>query len=210
MVYTHLTINIFDLTVLGIMLMSCLFACFRGIVREVLSLSAWIGAGLVTVYYFPTVAAKLQPHLKNQIVAAGIGTLGIYTLALIAFSMLNMIIMKFVKTGSDVGMLDNILGLAFGALRGAFILSLGYFLITIAMPNEKEYPDWLREAITRPALEKGAIMLAKIAPDYLKEISSLHKKDLKSPLRQFQDSDGTYSTHDSDRINNLIDKRDDQ
>ena len=42
MIETHL--NLFDATVLGILALSCLFAFFRGFVREILSLGAWIGA----------------------------------------------------------------------------------------------------------------------------------------------------------------------
>ena len=59
MIETHL--NILDASVIGIMVLSCLFAFFRGLVREVLSLSAWVGAGIVTLYYFPAVAEKLHP-----------------------------------------------------------------------------------------------------------------------------------------------------
>src|ERR1700690_316704 len=101
MIETHL--NLFDAIVIGIMLLSCLFAFFRGFVREVLSLGAWIGAAVVTLYYFPVVAEKLKPHFKTEAVAAGVATLGLYVVALIGFSILNMIILKYVKKGSDVG-----------------------------------------------------------------------------------------------------------
>ena len=172
-------LNIFDLVVAFIMFLSCLFAFFRGFVREILSLGAWIGAGLVTIYFFPTVAEKLQPQFKNQYVAAGVGTLGIYILALIGFSVMNRVITKFVKQGSDVGVLDNLLGLFFGAFRGAFMLSLGYLLIMFVLGNS-EKPEWMRTAATRPYVEKGAIMLAQAAPGYLHEIRGLQQGSLDS------------------------------
>jgi len=175
MVEAHV-INIFDAIVVGILLLSCIFAFYRGFVREVLSLSAWVGAGIVTLYYFPAVADKLHPYFKKQDAAAAIGALALFVVALIGFSVINTLIMKFLKKGTDVGMLDNLLGLAFGAVRGVFILSLGYFLLTIAIPDEKQYPQWLQKSTTRPYIEKGAIALAKAAPDYLREISSLQKK----------------------------------
>jgi membrane protein required for colicin V production len=168
-------LNIFDAAVLGIMLLSCLFAFFRGFVREMLSLGAWIGAAIVTIYYFPDMAEKLRPHFKSSIGAAGVGTLIIYSTALLGFSIVNTIILKFVRSGKEVGMLDNLLGLFFGAARGGLIISLAYFVITIALP-EKEYPDWLKNSVTRPYAEKGAIALAKVAPEYLREISTLQKQ----------------------------------
>ncbi len=168
-------LNLFDAGVIGVMLLSCLFAFFRGFVREVLSLGAWLGAAVVTFYYFPEVAAKLQPHFKSQIGATGVGTLAIYTVALIGFSIFNAVILKFVRSGKEVGMLDNLLGLFFGALRGAFLVSLAFFVLTMAM-QEDEYPDWVKKSLSRPYAEKGALMLAKVAPEYLREISHLQQK----------------------------------
>ncbi len=173
MIQTQL--SFFDASVVGILLLSCIFAFFRGFVREVLSLGAWIGAGLVTVYYFPQVSEALRPHFKKEIGAVGISTLGIYTVSLLCFSLINMVIMKFVKSGSDVGMLDNMLGLFFGAFRGVVIISLAFFLFTIAV-HEKDYPKWITESKTYPYVEKSATLLASVAPEYLREISTLHKK----------------------------------
>lgn len=173
MVEAHL--NLFDAVVLGIMGFSCLFAFFRGLVREILSLAAWVGAGIVTIYYFPTVADKLAPHFRNATLSAGIATVALYFGSLAMFGLINMILIRSIKSGEAGGTLDNILGLGFGALRGALIVSLGFFLLTIAMPD-KEYPKWVAQAATRPYVEKGAVMLAKAAPDYLREISSLQQR----------------------------------
>ena len=173
MIETHM--NIFDVVVIAIMVLSCIFAFFRGFVREVLSLGAWVGAAVITIYYFPDATEMLKPHFKSAVGAAGVATLGIYTITLIGFSMINLLIMKFVKSGNDVGMLDNMMGFIFGVVRGGFIVSLGYFMITIALP-EKEYPDWLKHSYTRPYVEMGAIKIAKAAPPYLREISTLQKR----------------------------------
>lgn len=168
-------LNLFDAAVICVMLLSCLFAFFRGFVREVLSLGAWIGAALVTVYYFPDMARILKPYFKSSVGATGVGTLAIYTVALIGFSLFNALILRFLRTGKDVGMLDNALGLGFGAARGALLVSLGFFMVTIAMPAD-EYPDWIAKSLSKPYAERGAIALAKVAPPYLREISSLNEK----------------------------------
>lgn len=173
MIEAHL--NMFDMSVLGIMALSCLFAFFRGFVREVISLGAWLGAAIITIYCLQDVSAKFQPYFKNESVAGGMAALAIYLISLMGFSLINMLILKFVKTGGDVGMLDNSFGLLFGALRGAFIVSLAFFLITIVW-KEDEYPEWLKKSITRSYVEHGAIVLAGVAPDYLLELSHLKRK----------------------------------
>jgi membrane protein required for colicin V production len=211
-------LNLFDAGVIGIMLLSCLFAFFRGFVREMLSLGAWIGAALVTVYYFPDVAVRLKPYFKSSIGATGVGTLAIYTVALIGFSIFNAIILKFVRNGKEVGMLDNLLGLGFGVARGALLVSLGFFILTIAMP-EKEYPKWLETSLTRPYAEKGALALAKVAPEYLREISTLQKKateEMEASRKRHADDDepivvektteheSGYSRNDNSKLDRLI------
>jgi membrane protein required for colicin V production len=211
-------LNLFDASVIGVMLLSCLFAFFRGFVQEMLSLGAWIGAALVTVYYFPQVAAQIKPHFKSTVGAAGVATLGLYTVALIGFSVFNNIILKFVRSGKEVGMLDNALGFGFGVARGGLLVSLGYFIMTIAMP-EKEYPQWLKTSVTRPYAEKGAIVLAKAAPEYLREISSLQKKANEQLAKEkarpdtdndpivmdtHSDDEGTYSRSENQQMDRLI------
>jgi membrane protein required for colicin V production len=173
MIETHL--SIFDAIVLGVLVISCLFAFFRGFVREILSLGAWVGAALVTLYYFPAAAEKLQPHFKTPVVAAGFATLGLYIGALMVFSLINMFIFKFLKSGEEIGATDNILGLIFGAVRGAFIVSLGYFVTAMMLPSD-ETPEWLKQSVTLPYVEQGSLMLAKIAPDYMRDMAELEKK----------------------------------
>lgn len=216
MIETHL--NLFDAAVIGVMLLSCLFAFFRGFVREMLSLGAWIGAALVTVYYFPDMAEKLKPYFKSSTGATGVGTLAIYTVALIGFSIFNAIILKFVRSGKEVGMLDNLLGLGFGAFRGALMVSLAFFIMTIAW-HEEEYPKWVTTSISRPYVEKGALILAKSAPEYLREISSLQKKataELQAAHARPKDDDepivvekesaseSSYSRSDNHQMDRLI------
>lgn len=165
----------FDMGVIAIMGLSCAFAFFRGFVKEMLSLGAWVGAGIITVYNFPAVAKAIKPFFKSDVVAAGFATLGLYIILLLAFSLFNMMILKMLREGSDIGFLDNSLGLLFGALRGAFIISLGYFIMTMGM-TEQEYPEWLKASRTQATVEEGAILLARMAPTYLQELSSLYEK----------------------------------
>lgn len=173
MIETHL--SLFDAVVVGILLTSCVFAFFRGFVREILSLGAWIGAAAVTLYYFPAAAERLQPYFKTPVVAAGFATLGLYLAALMGFTVLNMFIIKFLKSGDEVGPVDNIMGLVFGAVRGAFIVCLGFFLLVVALP-ESGYPDWLKASVTLPYVEKTTAVMVSVAPDYLRDMAAFQKK----------------------------------
>ena len=82
---------------------------------------------------------------------------------------------KYLKSGSEVGVFDNLLGMVFGFARGGFIVSLAFLLITL-MWKEEEYPEWIKGAQTRAYVEKGAMLLTSIAPNYLNDLSSLTNK----------------------------------
>lgn len=165
-------LNYFDMAVYSIMFLSCLFAFFRGFVKEILSLIGWIGAAFITVHYFPVVAEKLQPHFAKPLVANVVATLCLYFGSLIIFAIFNRIIIKVLKSGSEIGWFDNFLGLAFGAIRGAFIISLGYLLIMVVIKDDSR-PEWLEKAKTRRYAEQGASALASIAPKYVEELSNM-------------------------------------
>ncbi|MFZ4124911.1 MAG: CvpA family protein [Rickettsiales bacterium] len=168
------TINIFDAIVLGVIALSALLSLFRGFVRELLSLGAWVGAGLITLYVFPDVAAYIKPHVKSTMVASGFASMGTYITALLIISLFNRMLLKMLKPGNEVGAMDNILGLLFGVARGILLVSIGYFTMSIMISeDEDKQPDFLKTSMTKPYVEQSAKWLAAIAPEYLAEISTL-------------------------------------
>ncbi len=161
----------FDFAVFAILGISAILSFYRGLVREMLSLGAWVGAGIFTLYAFPSVAVRLGHSIHNQTIASGFAALLTFLGALIAISMLGRLLLKFVKSGPDIGLLDNGMGLLFGLARGALVIAIGYFIFTIAVPKEKDYPDWMKGAISRPYVAHAALVVSKMAPSYLEEIA---------------------------------------
>src|ERR1700761_81539 len=107
---TNFNVNPFDAVVLGILALSAAVAFFRGFIRELLSLGAWVGAAIVTLYLFPHSTEFMKNHItasQSGTLAAGVGALGTYIAALIGFSIINSVILRYVKTGAEVGLLDN-------------------------------------------------------------------------------------------------------
>lgn len=172
-------VNIFDAIVIGVLGLSALLAFFRGFLKEVLSLGAWVGAGLITLYAFPEVAEQIEPQIGSEAASKAIAVVGTFIISLIVISIFNAIIMRYAKPSNEVGVFDNLLGLLFGAGRGIFIVSLTYLMLSFIM-SEQTYPEWVKEAKSRPYVERSAKLLAEIAPGYLQSVSSL--KDTASTL----------------------------
>ncbi len=173
MIEAHL--NYFDMAVIGVLFLSCTFAFFRGFVKEILSLASWVGSAIVTVTFFKDFALKLQPHFTEHMVATLFAIGILYFGSLLTFTIISHFIIKILKSGNEIGIFDNILGFAFGALRGAFIVSLAFFMISLVI-TEQNRPEWLEKAKTRPYVEKVTIMMVSIAPDRFKAIGDLQSK----------------------------------
>lgn len=189
MIDAQLQMNLFDAIVLGVLALSALISFFRGFIRELLSLLAWVGAAFITLYFVVDVAHFLEPYVKKPMVAAIFATLGTYFVSLMSISLVSSILVRYLKSGSDVGAFDNMFGLLFGVLKGSIIISLGYFLMTVVLgPNKDEYPEWLKTAHSLPMVEKGASILVAVMPSYLKEITAFAQKpedekfDMQQPL----------------------------
>lgn len=165
------TLTYFDLGVFSILGLSGLLSFFRGFVREVLSLGAWFGAGVITLYAFPHVADVLSKHIQNQTIASGLAALCTFALALISISVVSSVLLKFVKSGADVGMLDHFMGLLFGIARGSLMVAIAYFIYAQIFVSKENFPDSVSNALTLPYVEKASHAVAKLAPSYLGEIT---------------------------------------
>jgi membrane protein required for colicin V production len=158
-----LPINAFDAIVLAVILLSALIALLRGFVKEVLSLAAWAGAVLVTLWGFALARPYFRTFIDNQLLADVATGLALFVLSLIVFAMVAHGTSSLVRRSSSLTAVDRSLGFVFGIFRGALLLGLAWLALAWAIPSEKR-PDWVFEARTRPAIEQIAEFLIGLAP----------------------------------------------
>ncbi len=161
-----LPINAADVVIALVIVISGVFAAFRGFVHEILAVVSWVGAALATLYGF----AYVQPHVRGVIavplmadMAAGVG---IFLLVLIALSILTRIVSRRIRA-SALGPLDRSLGLVFGFLRGTVLICVGWLIFAWLLPRE-DHPRWVTEAKARPFVERGGAMLVAFLPARLR------------------------------------------
>jgi membrane protein required for colicin V production len=158
-----LPVNVFDIGVIAILLVSALLAYARGFVHEVLAILGWIGAIFATFYGFP----YLQPYARQLIpmdLAADLSAgVVIFVFTLVVLSMITRGISKQVQQ-SALNALDRALGFLFGLLRGALIVVLAYMGLEMVMPKDKQ-PEFVRTARLMQLIEPAANELRKLLPD---------------------------------------------
>ncbi len=156
-------VNMVDIGIIAVLLISALLAYVRGLVHEVLSLAAWIGAIFTTLYGFPF----LQPHARKLTTIDILADFGagvvIFVVALVLLSMLTRRISKKVKD-SALSVVDRSLGFLFGLLRGALIVCIAYIGLGLVYPKDDQ-PEMVRQARALELVEPGAEILTSLIPE---------------------------------------------
>jgi membrane protein required for colicin V production len=159
---TFLGLNAFDLVVLGVIVLSGLFALMRGLVKEILSIVSWVGALFAALYGFdyvaPFVGSVVQPPWLADIITG----VGLFVVALIALGLIASVLSGAVQK-SSAGALDRSLGFLFGLVRGAVIVCVAWLAMSRVLPSSDQ-PAWLQSARTLPLVERGANMLLGMVP----------------------------------------------
>ncbi|MGA2056745.1 MAG: CvpA family protein [Bradyrhizobium sp.] len=200
-----------DAMVLAILLISGLLAMVRGLMREILSIAAWITAALAAVLAANSrMVPWAQDFLKNDIAAKLAVALGVFTITLIVVSMITTRLSDMVLD-SKIGALDRTLGFLFGIARGLLIASICLIFYEFFV-QEKQRGEWLTQAKSLVVLENTGHGLMAALPEDLAE--SIFKKISKKAANTDDDPDSGspaagnegYSKPARDSLKKLIEK----
>jgi membrane protein required for colicin V production len=175
-------VNLVDLAVLVVIALSAIFAFARGFVREALSIAAWGGAALITLYGFDYVYTITTRFVTTPLLADLIAGAGLFLVALIGLTIVTGYVARLAQW-SALSPIDRTLGLIFGVARGAVLVSVAYFLVDITLPPN-DRPAWLRDARSQPLLAQGADALRGILPESLQLRSASMADDAQRALGQ--------------------------
>ncbi|UKJ72750.1 CvpA family protein [Azospirillum brasilense] len=161
-------INPADLAVIVVLLLSALLAFTRGMVAEVLSVAAWVGAALITLNALPHVLPIAQTYIHVEMAAYAASAVALFVVSLVVLTILGRVVSRGVQN-SGLSALDRSLGFVFGLLKGAILASVAYLFFAWLVPNPAEHPAWLQSAKTRPMLLSGAAMIYEVMPESLRK-----------------------------------------
>lgn len=157
----------FDVVVIVVVLLSALIGLWRGVIREVFALAAWIAA-IVCMFLFGDPLAKMLPFAQDT---PWLRTLAGYALVFIGvFVVLSVAGFLFSKVVNAIGLsfVDRALGMMFGVVRGALIVVL---LVFVAGATTVPQMNWWRDSVTaKPLATFAAILRGKLPDDLAKRI----------------------------------------
>lgn len=109
-----------DIVIATVVLLSAVIGLVRGLIKEVLSLAAWVVAFIVAMYFSPFVALNLPASWGAESVRMVIAFACLFIATLIAAGILQWLIAKLVETTGLTGT-DRLLGFLFGSARGLLV-----------------------------------------------------------------------------------------
>lgn len=152
-----------DLAVLAIILVSALLSMMRGFTREVLAIASWAAAAAAAYYFYPVVVPYLSPYIHKEIIAQAAAATAVFFGTLVVVSLFTVRLSDAILD-SKVGALDRSLGFLFGVARG-FVLAVVAFAIFNWLVSEKQQPEWVKNARTRPILTDTADKIVAMLPE---------------------------------------------
>jgi len=154
-------VNWVDALILLILAISALLGLARGLIREVLSLAIWITALLVAWLFHREVADLLASQLSQPALRLGVAFIGLVFVSLFAGTLLGALITSLVVR-SGLSPFDHLLGLVFGAARGAVIVAMAVFLIGLT-PLARA-PWWQDSLLVDEAEAVAAWLIEQVPP----------------------------------------------
>lgn len=139
----------FDYIVLAILGVSAFLGLLRGLVKEILSLIAYIVAFMATIWWGPTVSSWIARFIDNGLLRTVVAYAAVFILVLLLVGLVNITLGTLIrKTGLTPA--DHGLGAVFGFSRGLLIV-----LVLVGLAGYTQLPNepWWREAqLSGPAV----------------------------------------------------------
>jgi len=149
-----------DYAILGVIGLSVLIGLVRGLVREILSLVAWVIAIWVALRFAQHLADALVESINSPPLRLAAAFTVLFLITLILAGVANFFIAKLVSK-AGIGGADHLLGGVFGLARGALIVAL-LVLLGGATPFTKD--DWWQDSMLIGHFQNLAVWLRELLP----------------------------------------------
>lgn len=152
-----------DLAILTILAISALISIWRGFLREVLSLAAWVAAFWVALSFTHPAAGLLLDYVSVPTVRLVLTFLGLFMGTLLVVAVFNHLMLRLmVKTG--LSGTDRMLGVFFGLARGVAVVTV---LVLLAGLTPLPQDPWWRESMLIGHFQSLALWMRTYLPEDL-------------------------------------------
>ncbi|PIQ97578.1 MAG: hypothetical protein COV67_03480 [Nitrospinae bacterium CG11_big_fil_rev_8_21_14_0_20_56_8] len=200
----------FDTFVVIVLSLSFLYSVFKGMIREIFSLVAYMGGYLMAVRYQDDLAEVLQQSISHPAFARIISFIGIYIITALIISLIGRAVRKLLADSAGLSGTDRVVGGLIGICKGVVIIVMVMFPLSIFpdmyskvtqgsmfITHLEEVSDLLSRGVGGKGLidKMPSMQGVKDRLEQLKKLKDLgdHLKDsqnlMNKPLDQYSDED---------------------
>jgi membrane protein required for colicin V production len=178
-----------DFVVIATIIVSVLFALYRGLLRELLGITSWIIAGATALYSYQPVNGLLVGQVENVKMWTLIITGLLALVVLIVMTIVNAKITHSLRKSSLSG-LDRTLGFAFGVARAILLIVLVWLFARQIAFSPKQIEKMEENNFSVKYIQKSSDWAEKLLPGEIqKDIQRPERPELPKPVVEYKDVD---------------------
>lgn len=155
-----------DFIIIGVIALSALISLIRGFVREALSLVAWVLAFWVAWTFFRELSLYFQDSIGIEEARLGLAFVILLVATLVVGGIVNFLVRQLVDATGLTGT-DRLLGIFFGAARGALLVAVMVLLAGLTPLPES---SWWRDSTLIVYFQELAVWLKQLHPDDIADL----------------------------------------
>ncbi|CAJ49335.1 colicin V production protein, partial [Bordetella avium 197N] len=153
----------FDFVVMAILAVSGVLGLVRGLLKEMLSLVAYLLAFAAAIWWGPTVYTWLQPYIDTEVLRMGVAYAAVFIVVLLAVGLVNMTLSALIRT-TGLSPADHGLGAVFGLARGLLIIVV---LVALAGYTPLPQESWWKHAMFSQSATQAVLHIKAALPPSL-------------------------------------------
>lgn len=191
---------LFDLIIIGLVLLSVALGFMRGFCKEVFTIFGWVAAIIATIYFAPVSFHIGERYIENPLFARLATSSAIFLGTLGICSVVSYFATKTLHA-SKLGFVDQTFGLIFGILRAIVLLGLAYLLFLFTFSKPETRPVFVQEARTRPFLEASSNWIQTLLPSTVSVNINIENNPLDNILKPKDEEEKDLPQSTSEIIN---------
>ena len=153
----------FDFVVLAILAISAVLGLVRGLLKELLSLVAYVLAFVAAIWWGPTVYGWLEPYIETTVLRMGVSYAAVFIIVLLGVGLVNMTLGALIRT-TGLSPADHGLGGMFGLARGLLIVLV---LVSLAGYTPLPQEPWWQDAMFSHSATQAVLKVKSMLPESL-------------------------------------------
>ena len=150
----------FDFAIIGVIALSAVIAFFRGVVRSMIGLIAWIAGFVAGVVFAPSLATLMPAFPDYPLLPWVLAFVIIFLLTIVAGALIAWPLHAVIHK-AGLGFVDRGLGFVFGLVRGAVVI-VAFVLVGGLSPLAER--GWWQNSLLVPPFEQAAMSLKPWLP----------------------------------------------